>query len=161
MPERIATAKPTVMVGSPISGSLGPNTGQICMTFGGQRSFGKLSGTAGGAATIWTGAGRLDAVHVHPPSVPTLANGSDIMSGIPLVFFDSTTPGSGAPLSGEIQLWKGTGTTQPVAGSGVFRYGAVVQMGFPFLSGLSHSSISGQDGFTVYFTPVVSGTGPG
>ena len=147
------------MAGTTISGSLGPNTGQVCMTFGGQRSLMKASGTAGGAATIWTGAGRLDALHIHPPSVPTLANGSDIMSGIPLVFFDSTTPGSGAPLSGEIQLWKGTGTLAPVAGSGVFRYGSVIQLGFPFLSGLSHSSISGQDGFTVYFTPVVSGGG--
>lgn len=79
------------------------------------------------------------------------------MSGIPLVFFDATALASGAPLSGEIVVYKGTGTTQPVAGSGVFRYGAVIQLGFPFLSGLSHSSISGQDGFTVFFTPVMSG----
>lgn len=157
MPERASTAKPLIFAGTNMSGVLGPNTGQLCFTTGGQRSFQKQSGTAGGAATIWTGAGRLDAIHIHPPSVPTLANGSDIMSGIPLVFFDATALASGAPLSGEIVVYKGTGTTQPVAGSGVFRYGAVIQLGFPFLSGLSHSSISGQDGFTVFFTPVMSG----
>lgn len=164
MPERVATQNPHVMVGSTISGSLGPNTGQICMTFGGQRSFQKQSGTAGGAATIWTGAGRLDSILFHAPT-NTLAAGAAVESGLPLVLFDSVAHGSGAPLSGEIVLWRGVSTQlayNSVISGVLTRVGGVLRLGHPFLSGLSHSSISGQDGFTVFFTPVVSGsTSPG
>ena len=156
MPERASTSKPTILAGTNMSGVLGPNTGQVCTTQGGQRSFMKRSGTAGGAATIWTGAGRLDTIHVHPPALKTEAAGAMMASGIALVFFDSITHASGAPLSGEVILWKGDGMP-PVAGSGIVRAGAVIQLGAPFLSGLSHDSISGQDGFTVYFPPVMSG----
>lgn len=166
MPERVATRNPTILAGTNVSGTLGPNTGQICMTFGGQRSFQKLSGTAGGAATIWTGAGRLDSLIIHPPAARTVAVGADVNSGLRLILYDGTCLGSGGPLSGELQLFAGFSNTGnggvEATVSGGFRCGNVFQLGHPFLSGLSHNSTSGQDGFTCFFTPVVSGaTSPG
>jgi len=157
MPERFATLKPTILAGTNVSGDGGPNTGQVLMTQGGQRSFQKLSGTAGGSATIWTGAGRLEAIVIHPPAARTIAVGADINSGLPLILYDGTCLGSGGPLSGEIQVWKGYADYEPTV-SGGFRTGrTLTQLGLPFLSGLSHNSTSGGDGFTCFFSVVVSG----
>ncbi len=157
MPERTPTINPTVFAGTALQSGT-PNTGQILMSFGGQKVFTKLSGGAGGTAVVHVGAGRLDAIVIHPPSARTVAVGADVNSGLALTFLDQAVVLSGSlGLSGEPILWKGLADYEATV-SGGFRCGrTVAPLGMPFSSGLAFSSTSGQDGFSLVYTPVVSG----
>jgi hypothetical protein len=157
MPERNPTKNPTVLVGSVIESGT-PNTGQVPITYGGTKTFSAMSGAVGPDICIHVGAGRLDSVTIHPPSVRTVANGSDINSGLPITFYDSAVAVSGGPLSasGHKVIWKGFADYEKTV-SGGFRTGRTVSLGYAFTSGLVHTTTSGQDGWTVSYTPVVSG----
>ena len=156
MSNRFPTSKPTTMVGSTILSGL-PNTGQVLFTQGGSVTFSKLSGTAGGNAMIFTGAGRLDSIHYHPSAIPAA-------SGFPLLFYDAASALSGHGASGYTIL-DTTNTAQfgsvfATFNSGVVNIGGDKQVGRVFQSGLAFQSQSGQAGFTVSYTPVQSGGGP-
>lgn len=154
MPFRGATTNPTIIAGTNISG-VGINTGQINYTLGGQRTFTKYSGTAGGDAAIWVGPGRLDGAMLFDGSLLAL-------SGTPLIFYDSAVAVSGGPLAasghkvvgvlGPSSLGKVT-----MASGDVLQAGLTVSIMAPFNSGLCFSSRSGHLGMSCHFTPVVSG----
>ncbi len=156
MPERAPTQFPTNICGTTLfSGD--PNTGQQLVTYGGSRTFNKQSGTAGGTAQIWTGAGRLDSVHLHPGATTTIP----IASGISQQFWDQSAVVSGMSASGLLlasllpAMFQGINSI--TTNSGQLFYGGFQTVGYSFKSGLAFNSTSGQVGFTASFTPVVSG----
>lgn len=152
MPERLPTAKPTVVAGTNIESGT-PNTGQVPYTIGGSRTFNKLSGTAGGDANIFVGGGRLDLGFQHGATVLAL-------SGQAITFYDSAVAVSGGPLAAsghKVVGVLGFNQPQPAASGDVYQGGNVQNLGFVFTSGLCHNSRSGQLGFTVSYTIAVSG----
>lgn len=160
MPERTPTRYPSIIAGTTLESGT-PNTGQIPYTLGGTHTSTKLSGTAGGDANFWPGAGRLDSVCIFPPA--SVAVGP-VASGISLTFYDSVAAVSGGPLatSGHkviavISPATDNQLASPAWNSGLPIIGKTVQLGYVFTSGLCYVSTSGQLGFSVSFTPVVSG----
>lgn len=155
MPERQPTAKPTIVAGTTfVSGD--PNTGQQLFSQGGTKTFTKFSGTAGGDANVWVGAGRLDNACLFDGSVVAL-------SGTPVIFYDSAIAVSGGPIAASGHKVVGVlgvgGSTKGVAASGdVFMAGLSQTIAMPFNSGLCYTSRSGHLGFSISYTPVVSGT---
>lgn len=156
MPERQPTAKPTIIAGTTfVSGD--PNTGQQLFTYGGTKTFTKFSGTAGGDANVWVGAGRLDVACTFDGSALAL-------SGTPIIFYDSAIAVSGGPLATSGHkvvgvLGVGGANAGPLAASGdVFMAGMTQIIAMPFNSGLCYTSRSGHLGFSISYTPVVSGT---
>lgn len=155
MPERLPTIKPTVNIGSVLT-SGDPNTGQMCYTQGGSKTFSKLSGVVGPDVNIWVGGGRLDASFFHDSALLAL-------SGQAVVFYDSAVAVSGGPLSTSghkiVGVLAPTGFQADTSVSGAaLRGGIVINHGFPFTSGLCVTTRSGQAGFSATFTPVVSGS---
>lgn len=153
MPNRAVTRNPTIMAGT-VLGSGEPNTGQIPLTLGGSRNHTVFSGTAGGDANIWVGAGRLDAAFFVDSALIAL-------SGQPVVFYDSAVAVSGGPLAasghkviGVLAPSKEFATTG-ISGAAL-RGGDVRNFGFVFTSGLCHTGRSGGAGFSVSYTPVMS-----
>lgn len=148
MPERNPTAKPTIIAGTVLESGT-PNTGQVQYTIGGTKTFTKFSGTAGGDANIVVGGGRLDAVLLHHSAIPGA-------SGVAIVFYDSAVAVSGGPLA--TSGHKIVGAISPTSTiSGALTPPQVLDLGFVFTSGLCHTSASGQPGFSVSYTPVISG----
>lgn len=150
--QRFPTAKPTVMVGSTVMSGT-PNTGQVLMTQGGTHLVSVASGVVGPDVAAWVGAGRLDSAFFHDSAIIAL-------SGQPVFFYDAATAVSGGPLTNKV-----VGVLAPGAelgGTGIsgaaLRGGALKTFGTPFYSGLCYSLRSGQAGFSVCFTPVLSGT---
>lgn len=156
MPERFPTNKPLVLAGTPLMSGT-PNTGQLSYTLGGSKTFTAYSGTAGGDANIWVGGGRLDRGFVHN------ALASLVLSGKPIVLYDSAVAVSGGPLATSGHNVVGILSVGSLAGvntlSGVQVIGGAIQDlgGMVFTSGLCYTGTSGQPGFTVGYTPVVSG----
>ncbi len=148
MPERNPTRSPTFIAGTVLESGT-PNTGQQTFTDGGSRTFQKLSGTAGGDANIWVGAGRLDAALLHPE----LLAANPAASGVTVLFYDSAAAVSGGPLTNKIVGVLRSMETK----SGQVQGGQVSKFGFVFTSGLCHTSASGMPGFTASYTPVISG----
>lgn len=156
MPERLPTAKPLVMVGSNLESGT-PNTGQLPFTQGGSRVACVFSGAAGGDANLWVGGGRLDKAQLHPWAV-------SVMSGKPVIFYDAAAAVSGGPLPASGHKIVGvlafdTNAADQI-GSGLAtgsQGGKVREFGFVFTSGLCCTGTSGQPGFSVSFTPVISG----
>lgn len=152
MAERLPTNKPTSMVGT-ILNSGSPNTGQLPLTQGGDHMATSWSGTAGGDACLWVGGGRLDAAFFHDSAILAL-------SGQPVTFYDAAVAVSGGGGSGYKivgQLSPGMWLNLTNASGAPLRGGEVRSFGFVFTSGLCYASKSGQPGFSVSFTPVVSG----
>jgi hypothetical protein len=163
MPERFPTSKPEVICGTNLfSGT--PNTGQQPTTYGGSNNFQKFSGTVGPDLSIWVGAGRLD----NFASLGTIGT-TDIKqaSGQPIIFYDSAIAASGGPIAASghkiIAILDTRGFPLPGGNPNIFNSGAL-SYGYPptpvgavFTSGLCVSMTSGQVGFNVSFTPVVSG----
>ncbi len=155
MPERNPSARPTNIVGSVLM-SGDPNTGQQLFTANGTKTFTQYSGTAGGDANIWVGAGRLNGVYTHP-GLTQLA-----LSGQFISFYDSATAVSGGPLatSGH-KIIGGIGLPQslaPAASGDLIVGGQYFPLGLVFTSGLCFQSRSGVNGWTADYTAVVSGT---
>lgn len=149
MPERTPTARPQIMAGT-IFESGCPNTGQIPYTQGGCKTHTVHSGTAGGDANIHVGAGRLDRAVLFAGAATQAASGKAI------TFYDSAVAVSGGPLAASGH--KVLGTLQAAnTNSGMLIYGEVRDFGITFTSGLCHTGTSGNTGFTVSYTPVVSG----
>lgn len=152
MPERNPTARPMVVQGSPVESGT-PNTGQVQYTLGGQRTYSKMSGVVGPDVNIWVGGGRLDAVFLHDSAMNAL-------SGLAVVFYDSAVAVSGGPLSTsghKIVGVIGPLPAQTGISGGLLKGGQIQNVGFVFTSGLCHTTVSGQPGFSASFTPVVSG----
>lgn len=158
MPERLPTAKPQIMAGTSLR-SGDPNTGQILMTTGGGRAHTVYSGTAGGDANIVVGGGRVDKGILFHSIIP-------VLSGVPVILYDSAVATSGGPFAASGHKIVGILQHPPVHGnsnvSGVFEstrhLAALLDLGgIPFTSGLCHTGTSGQPGFTVSFTTVISG----
>lgn len=166
MSERAATRNPTVIVGSPVSGQGGPNTGQLSWTQGGQRIHFQSSGAA--AAQIWPGAGRVNSVQLigFAAAAPAAA------SGVPYLIYDGAVAGAGfSQLSGHRLLAKAdprtlainnpSNSVLPLFNSGMVMYdGPTEWIGRPFSSGLNIQGASGACGIVIDYTPVVSGTNP-
>lgn len=151
MPERNPTVKPMIIAGTNVKSGT-PNTAQLLYTQGGSETFTILSGIAGGHGTICVGAGRLDAGFVHDSTLLAL-------SGQPITFFDTASPGSGG-FSG-MKVLGVLAPSDAFATTGIsgaaWRGGQVRQFGFPFTSGLSYTGWSGQPGWSVTYSQVVSG----
>lgn len=160
MPNRNPTAAPTVIIGSVLESGT-PNTGQVLYTLGGSKMYHVKSGVAGGATAIHVGAGRLDKIVMHPPATAAVGPAA---SGLALYFYDSAIAVSGGPLNAS-----GHNTVAalspvdpalvnfPNFESGVGLQGRILDLGIPFTSGLCVTTRSGQAGFTITYTPVVSG----
>lgn len=161
MAERKPTRKPTVVIGSNVySGT--PNTGEIHTTRGGVRASCVWSGSlltnaaltgaagavqSGGHILLHTGAGRLNSVWQH--------QGVLSLSGVAITFYDAAAiTASGVSVSGQRFI---ASVNAPQGQSGQFTAVAPVAWDIPFTSGLCASAPSGTPGFTVTFTPVVSG----
>ncbi len=164
MPERLPTARPTVLAGTNLT-SGDPNTGQVFQTFGGAKTFSLYSGTVGPDKAIWVGGGRLDHVELHPGAAVSMP----IASGPAVIFYDSAVVVSGGPIfaSGHkivSKITPGILTLQSISSvayaSGILNYGGLWPVGRVFTSGLMLATLSGMNGVTVSFTPVVSGTNP-
>lgn len=158
MPERTPTNKPTVLVGSTIESGV-PNTGQSLWTLGGTRTHTVFSGTAGGDANIWVGGGRLDLAFFLDSALLAL-------SGQPVVFYDAAVAVSGGPLAASghkvVGVLAPAGELASTAISGAaLRGGIIRQLGVAFSSGLCHTGRSGGPGWSVSYTPVVSGASYG
>ena len=154
MPERTPTNKPVILAGTTLM-SGDANTGQQLFTQGGTRTHTIFSGTAGGDAAIFVGAGRLDAAFFHPGAQLAL-------SGQSVMFYDAASPYSGGPIpaSGQTKVVGVLATvaaSRPAASGDVFQGGVVQQFGFAFTSGLCFQGRSGQFGWSASYTPVVSG----
>ncbi len=155
MPERAVTKNPTILAGTPLfSGD--PNTGQVMFSQGGTKNFTNYSGTAGGDAAIWVGAGRLDSAFFNAGSIATL-------SGQTVTFYDAATAVSGGPLAASNHKILGILGFPPGNAPFVALSGQVFVAGQPptffgtvFTSGLCHTGRSGQLGFSAQYTPVVS-----
>ena len=170
MPERppvqppiASTAKQNVIAGTnTFSGT--PNTGQVLFTNGPSMTDSRFSGSTVDVQ-LWTGAGRLDFIQL----LGAAAAAPPAASGLPVFFYDSHNAASGGPVvnSGP----KVIGVLDPRADASraagfaalVFNSGALIYTGEPqyigtvFTSGLCASQRSGQPGFIVGWTPVISG----
>jgi hypothetical protein len=147
-----STPKPCLNAGTIIlSGA--PNTGQTLATLGGLRTHTVFSGAVGPDILITAGEGRLDAAFFHDSAIIAL-------SGQPVIFYDSAVAVSGGPLA--TSGHKVVGVLAPKADTGIsgaaLRGGDVKTYGFPFSSGLCYTTRSGQAGWSVTYTPCVSGT---
>lgn len=148
---RLPTAKPMVVAGTNVESGT-PNTAQVLMTMGGQKTVTKLSGVVGPDVLVHVGPGRLDAAFFHDSAIIAL-------SGQPVVFYDASVAVSGGPLTNNV-----VGVLAPsdeFAATGIsgaaLRGGQVRNFGFTYLSGLCYSTRSGQAGFSASYTPAVSG----
>ncbi len=161
MPERLPTARPTVLAGTNMT-SGDPNTGQAMFTMGGAKTFSQQSGALGVDYVIWKGGGRLDHVELHP-------TGGSLGSGILTIFYDTAVASSGGPIAASghkiisklhpgSQAYGSVGIGQIQSGS--LNLGGYFPIGRVFTSGLVLASLSGMNGVTVSYTPVVSGTNP-
>lgn len=136
-----------------------PNTGQVQYTQGGSRTYSSYSGTAGGDALIQSGAVRLDWVALWPPATAAVGPAA---SGLPFTFYDAAVAVSGGPLSTsghkavKISPVCDNLANSIIFNSGLGLMGRVVPMGVVFTSGLCFSSMSGQAGFTISYSPVAS-----
>jgi hypothetical protein len=151
VPNRNPTATPTIIAGTVLESGT-PNTGQVMYSDGGNRLNSVFSGTAGGDANHWVGAGRLDSAFYHGQTVLAL-------SGQFVTFYDAAAAVSGGPLatSGhKIVAVLGFGNFGNASGN-VYTGGDLVKFGTVFTSGLCYASRSGQLGFSVCYTPVISG----
>lgn len=165
MGNRKPTLYPTNIVGSPISGAGGPNTGQLSYTPGGQRVYATTSGTAN-PVQIQLGAGRLNSVQLlgFAAAAPAAA------SGVPYILYDAAVAGAGyVPASGHTLLAKLDPRSLAINNPGneslnLFNSGMLmwdgdnVLLGRPYSSGLNIQGASGACGIIVDYTPVVSGT---
>lgn len=152
MPERFPAKNPMQLVGSPVESGV-PNTGQLQMTQGGDRVHTIFSGTAGGDANIWVGGGRIDAGFFHDSAIA-------IHSGQAVTFYDSAVAVSGGPLAASghkvvAVLAPPTNVRADLSG-GKFYGGEMRNFGFTFSSGLCFTGRSGQPGWSISYTPVVS-----
>ena len=124
-------------------------TMQTLTTQGGTRTFTSFSGAVGPDILIWSGAGRLDAGFVTDSTLLAL-------SGQAIVFYDGAAI-SGGPTPGTHKVVGVLAPSDEQSATGIsgaaLRGGQVRQFGFPFFSGLVHSTRSGQPGFSVTFTP--------
>ncbi len=151
MPERLPTAKPLIVAGTNLESGT-PNTGQILQTIGGTHTYNKMSGVVGPDVSVWVGGGRLDLAVFHTATLATLS----AASGKPIVFYDAAVAISGGPISASGH--KVVGVLSPaVTASGTLIYGERRDFGSVFTSGLCHSTTSGQAGFSISYTPVISG----
>ncbi len=129
-----------------------PNTGQILNTQGGQKNHSVFSGVAGGDTIVHVGAGRLDNAFYHPGWFG-LTSGK----GQSVEFYDAAvTVSGGGPISGH----KIIGILMPNLAtliSGSWHAGVFLGAGNVFTSGLGYTGRSGQPGYSINYTPVVSG----
>lgn len=153
MPNRTPTVRPVIMAGTNILSGVTPNTGQVLFTQGGSVAYTRYSGVAADAQ-IWSGAGRLDSIQLHP------AAGLFVASGVATYLYDGAVAGTGpAAASGHLVLAVGDPQAIPRPPFGTFQSGdkvnagPIMQVGAPFMSGLNVSSLSGAGGVTVIFTP--------
>ena len=169
MPERFPTLPPTAttskqnVIGGTNTFSGTPNTGQVLFTFGPSMTESSHSGSTADIQ-LWTGAGRLDFIQLlgAGASVPQAA------SGFPIFFYDSHNALSGGPVTnsgpnvvGVLDARGEASRSQSQLGltfnSGALIYtGPIYTPGTTFTSGLCASQRSGQPGFIVGWTPVVS-----
>lgn len=151
MPERNPSSRTTIIQGSPVMSGT-PNTAQLLYTQGGQKNATVFSGVAGGDTVINIGAGRLDSAFFHPGTYPMISG-----RGQGVEFYDaSATVSGGGPISG----CKVVGVLFPdlsVLVSGNWSKGIFLGAGNVFTSGLGYTGRSGQPGFSINYTPVVSG----
>ncbi len=160
MPERLPTSRPTIIGGTPLlSGDV--NTTQLMHTLGGTKTATRMSGLVGPDVVLWVGGGRLDNVEIHPGAGVTMP----AASGIAVTFYDTAVVVSGGPFfaSGHKILAK----IHPASlqgnnfnaffNSGLLSYGGQVNLGRVFTSGLAVAVTSGQQGWTVSFSPTLSG----
>ena len=117
-------------------------------TQGGLRTACVFSGTAGGDALLFSGAGRIN--YILPHGVQT--------SGVAVTFYDSAIAVSGGPLpaSGHTIVGVLPATQSPVSGTVFFTNGSPIEVNMSFRSGLCIASRSGQVGVTVSYTPEVN-----
>jgi hypothetical protein len=120
---------------------------QLFTSPGGQRTHTVFSGTAGGDANIYAGAGRLDVGFQFGAAVLAL-------SGKSITFYDSAVAVSGGPLATSGHKVIGVlGSPSQAASGDMSTPGAVTQFGVRFTSGLCYASTSGQVGFTASYSP--------
>lgn len=153
MPERNPTRNPTIIAGTTFESGT-PNTGQIPYTLGGAKTFTVFSGVVGPDILIHAGAGRLDATFFHDSALIAL-------SGQPVVFYDAAVAVSGGPLAASGHKVVGVlAPSDELSATGIsgaaLRGGQVRNFGFTYTSGLVYTTRSGQAGFSVSYTPVVS-----
>ncbi len=156
MPERTPTHYPKVVAGTVLmSGS--PNTGQCLVSFGGQKTVTIYSGVAPDTQ-IQKGAGRLIRAQFLPDP------GTVAASGIVIRFYDANIPAVAGPvfLSGHkplgvLQIANPDNGAAWASGAVLAQAQAAV-FNVVYTSGLCVTQLSGQPGFTVSYTPVISGT---
>ena len=158
MPERLPTAKPTILAGTNLESGT-PNTGQVPMTLGGSRSHTRFSGAADVA--IWVGGGRLDTLQALPGSAATMP----VASGVPIIYYDSAVAAAAGPVAASghkvVAIYDPRGIPLPalnIFNSGGLAYGSLpLSVGVVFTSGLCVGGLSGALGSVVSYTPAISG----
>lgn len=174
----LGTRSPLRMQGAYVSGT--PNTGEVPWTRGGQATATIYSGAiaagvaaagtgafaSGGSVLVASGVGRLNTfTAIFPAGVALAGNGEQgILSGAPIIVYDSAiTARSGVYTDSTIAesgrkilyTWYPprllSGAT-PVGGG--FN---PVQLDIPFFSGLAVMALSGAPGYTLSYTPEISG----
>lgn len=150
MPEMNPVHKVTIRAGTNLESGT-PNTGQFLHSCGSQRQYSKLSGVVGPDNNIWVGGGRLNFAQMIPGAGPT-------HSGLPIIFYDSAVAVSGGPLSASGHKVLGVLRTSLANSlSGLAGQDETRVFHTVFTSGLCATTASGQYGYCVSFTPVISG----
>lgn len=110
---------------------------------GGNQTFVRFSGTAGGDVAITSGTGRVNMIVPHTTA----------LSGQAVLLYDSAVARSGGPAaaSGHVILG-GIPASPPTGASGTFAAALPIVLNVPFFSGLCVTGASGQVGFTVVFS---------
>lgn len=151
MAERNPSSRYTAIVGTPVMSGT-PNTAQLLYTLGGQKNTSVFSGIAGGDTVVNIGGGRLDNAFFHPGTYPLISG-----RGQAVEFYDAAaTVSGGGPISG----CKIVGVLFPDLSniiSGNWSKGVFFGEGNVFTSGLAYTGRSGQPGFSINYSPVVSG----
>ncbi len=120
------------------------NSGQVAPVQTGLFSQGGAAALVGSDIMFFSGAGRLGGAFLHQYAT----------SGLPIIFYDAAAPVSGGPVATSGHKIIGilpavfSGGTQTLPGTG-----GISIFGTPFTSGLCVNSRSGQNGFTVTWTP--------
>ncbi len=153
MAETVFTAGATLSIsGSVLSGTV---PAPVFQSIGGLRAYSRYSGTAGGGAVIFSGAGILKTVFLHRRAQSGISTDFVDFGG---AFVSGLTAFAGS--SGMNLIGRAPGTHEGgvvISGSNpgnLFETTPPILFDTPFFSGLAFSDSSGTNPWTVTFSPV-------
>ena len=147
MPNRNPTVNPTIIAGTTLESGT-PNTGQVLYSFGGTKNYTSFSGVAPDKL-IQLGGGRLEYAQFLPSA-------DFAASGKAVIFYDAHVAAAAGPVFASGHKLLGM-LASAVTVSGATAIGDIRMFRTVYTSGLCVYQISGNNGFTVTYTPVISG----